>query len=130
MKIRQFAPALLSALLAQQAYAYGPEQAANNLAHDFANCAAYYMLVAKGSGGGHLATNSTEAASQAFDASIQLTSEKLAMARYNMALKSMMHDMNNSFANFSIVINDYADLCKELMENVEARHKYWLQKED
>jgi len=47
-----------------------------------------------------------------------------------MSLKSMMYDMDDSFNNFSIVINQYADQCKELMDDPKARLQYWLDRKD
>lgn len=119
-------------LLVTDANAYEQGRAVNNLAHDYAECAAYYTLAAKGAGKSdtELVGKLSEAGSQAIEMSVGLTNKEVATARYNMALKSMMDDMSDSFDNFSIVINKYADLCRDVMDNPRDRLKYWQDRKD
>ncbi|MET3051893.1 hypothetical protein ABXV19_08710 [Pseudomonas alkylphenolica] len=119
-------------LVVSDSHAYEQELAVNNLAHDFAQCAAYYTLGSKGAEkrDPDLAVKMDQAASFALEMSTGLTSKKVAAARYNMSLKSMMEDMDDSFNNFSIVINEYADQCKEIMDDPKTRLQYWLDKKD
>ncbi|MGB9088390.1 MAG: hypothetical protein WCC29_02240 [Pseudomonas farsensis] len=122
---------LAGLLLVPAVQAYEPDQAANNLAHDFAQCAAYYTFVSKGVGPKY-AQQAKEAESLtdlALQGSIELSNPKVTKARYEMAVKSMASDMDNDFKNFSVVINEYSDLCVEVMNNPEARFKYWSDKE-
>lgn len=131
IKRRTLGHLLVGVLLAPAAQAYEPDQAANNLAHDFAQCAAYYTFVAKGVGPKYAqqAKEAERFTDLALQGSIELSNPKVTKARYEMAVKSMMSDMDNDFKNFSVVINEYSDLCKGVMENPEARFKYWSAKE-
>lgn len=119
-------------LVVSDSRAYEQELAVNNLAHDFAQCAAYYTLASKGAGkrDADLALKMNQAANLALEMSTELTSKKVTAARYNMSLKSMMDDMDDTFNNFSIVINQYADQCKELMDDPKTRLQYWLDRKD
>lgn len=121
----------LGAMFAQSAVAYEPEQAGNNLAHDFAQCAAYYSLVSKGIGPKYAkaAEDAGKVAKLALQGSVEMSNAKVTKARFEMALKSMIKDMDNDFKNFSVVMNEYSDLCDELMDNPQARYKYWSEKE-
>lgn len=117
-------------LVVSDSHAYEQDLAVNNLAHDFAQCAAYYTLASKGAGqrDPDLAGKMNQAANFSLEMSTGLTNQKVAAARYNMSLKLMMDDMGDSFNNFSIVINQYADQCREIMDDPKKRLQYWQDK--
>ena len=59
-----------------------------------------------------------------------LTSEKLASARTEMAIKSMLKEIDNDAANYSILLNKYADYCGEAVSDPVKRMEYWNKKQD
>jgi hypothetical protein len=114
------------------ASAYEPERAANNLAHELAECAGFYVISEKilQAQEPKLAERSKEAADSALDYSKALTSEKLTRARTEMAIKSMMKEIDNDAANYSILLNKYADQCGEAVSDPVKRMEYWSKKQD
>lgn len=110
--------------------AYEPERASNNLAHEFAECAAYYSISSKiiSRSKPEVAKQIDEAADLALAGSNVLTSEKVTSARVEMAIKSMVKELDNDIANFSILINKYSDTCQEAVSDPEARMNFWLKK--
>lgn len=113
------------------ASAYDPERASNNLAHEFAECAAYYSISSKiiARTKPEVAKRIDDFAALAFEGSNTLTSEKVTNARVEMAIKSMVKELDNDIANFSILLNKYSDSCGEAINHPEARMNYWLNKE-
>jgi len=113
------------------ASAYDPERASNNLAHEFAECAAYYSISSKiiARTKPEVAKRIDDFAALAFEGSNTLTSEKVTNARVEMAIKSMVKELDNDIANFSILLNKYSDSCGAAINNPEARMTYWLEKE-
>ena len=63
-------------------------------------------------------------------ASARLTSEELAVERMKMGVEEMRRKMKNRMDNFSIIAAEYAYPCKDLLDNPEARLKYWIDKRD
>ena len=122
---------LMAILLPVWANAYEPERAQNNLAHELADCGAYFSFVAEAPG---LDTNTKDALSQrgvlAMLASAELSSQKLALARYKLALEGMKREMESKWSNISIINSHYGYPCQDLMKDPEARIKYWLEKQD
>ena len=112
------------------ASAYDPERASNNLAHEFAECAAYYSISSEiiSRTKPEVAKQIDDAAGLAYMGSKTLTSKKVTEARVEMAIKSMTKELDNDIANFSILINKYSDNCQEAVTDPEARMNYWLQK--
>ncbi|EJM09794.1 hypothetical protein PMI21_05526 [Pseudomonas sp. GM18] len=113
------------------AFAYEPDRALNNLAHELAECAGFYVVSAKilESQNPELAERSNKAADTALDYSKALTSAKLTRARTEMAIKSMLKDLDNDVSNFSILLNKYADQCGETVSDPVKRMDYWKQKQ-
>lgn len=110
---------------------YEPERARNNLAHDFAECAAYYQLMGEQPRIDDAAKkNFSDVSASLMQLSVGLTSLKLAYARFEMALKTLTREMDNNWGNLSIVLNKYAYPCKDMVENPQARLQYWLDKKD
>lgn len=104
----------------------------NNLAHELAECAGFYVISAKvlEPQKPDLAKRSNNAADSALKYSTALTSEKLTRARTEMAIKTMMKDIDNDASNFSILLNKYADQCGETVSDPVKRMEYWKQKQD
>ena len=110
--------------------AYDPERAANNMAHDFANCSAYFSLLAEMKELSEKArAQYKESSFQMFAASAQLTNSQTASARVQMIIKEMGIKLDGKAENWSILLNENAALCKGVAANPEARMKYWLEKQ-
>lgn len=103
----------------------------NNLAHEFAECAAYYAIASKLIEPQSPATAKQldEAGAAALAGSTGLTSEAVTNARVEMAAKLMVKELGDSAANFSILLNKYSDPCGQAISDPEARMDYWLNKE-
>ena len=114
------------------AFAYEPERAVNNLAHELAECACFYLLSSKliQSQKPELAEQSNQAAVSALAYSKALTSETLTRARTEMAIKSMLKEIDNDAVNYSILLNKYADQCGETVADPVTRMDYWNKKQD
>jgi hypothetical protein len=112
--------------------AYEPALAANNYAHELADCSAFYMLSAiiVKAQRPELADQLQKTGEFVYELSSTLTNPKLALARAEMATKTMMKEIDNDSINFSILLNKYAEPCKESVDNSEARMDYWLKKQD
>ena len=123
--------AVFLVLPAGLASAYEPERASNNLAHEFAECAAYYSITSKivSRSKPEEAKKFDKAASLATAGSNVLTSEKVTNARVEMAIKSMVRELDNDIANFSLLLNKYSDSCGAAINDPEARMNYWLKKD-
>ena len=48
------------------------------------------------------------------------------MARMELSAKYMSEKIRQNFANYSILLNEYAELCAEVIDNSDARFEYWL----
>ena len=123
---------VLIAMLPGFAMAYESKRAANILAHEYAGCAAFYTVSSKlfESQDPKLAERMSQSAMNAIEYSQILTSEKLTNARIEMAVKSIIRDLDNDIANVSIILNKYSDRCVEAMTDPKARMDYWLKKQD
>lgn len=123
---------VLIVMLPSFAMAYEPKRAVNNLAHEYAECAAFYTVSSKlfESQDPKLAEQMNQAAIRAIEYSQILTGEKLTDARIEMAAKSIIKDLDNDIANVSIILNKYSDRCVEAMTDPKARMDYWLMKRD
>lgn len=123
---------ILLALPLGSAFAYEPERAVNNFAHELAECAGFYVISVKilQVQAPELAERSDNAADSALEYSKALTSEKLTRARTEMAIKSMMKDIDNDSTNYSILLNKYADSCGEAVSDPVKRMEYWNKKQD
>ncbi len=121
----------LTLLLPLALFAYDPERAANNLAHELADCGAYFSLVAEAPG---LDPNTQKALAEqgvlAMRSSAELTNQKLALARFDLALQGMKRDMESNWSNLSVVNAKYGYQCQDLLKDPQARMKYWLEKKD
>jgi hypothetical protein len=114
------------------AFAYEPELAVNNYAHELAECSAFYMLssVIVKAQKSNISKNAEKLGGLAIKSSAMLTSEKLALARAEMATQTMLKEINNDAVNFSILLNKYADPCREALSDSKVRMDYWLNTHD
>ena len=111
--------------------AYDTERAMNNFAHELADCAAFYMLSSKAPGLDESTSKKLLDGGLVFsELSAKFTNEKLALARFELAVESMGREMENNWSNFSILLNKYGYPCKDLLENPEAKLQHWLNKKD
>lgn len=62
--------------------------------------------------------------------SAELTSQKLALAGFDLALQRMKRDMESNWSNLSVVNAKYGYQCQDLLKDPQARMKYWLEKKD
>lgn len=60
--------------------------------------------------------------------STYLSNEEVAKARVEMALDEQKEMIKNDFANISLLLVKYKDVCKIAVENPELRREYWLGK--
>ncbi len=110
---------------------YDLDRARNNLAHEFAECGAYYQLLAQQPRlDDAMKKRFSEDGTNLVKLSATFTNMNLATARYELALKTMTREMDSDWGNMSIVLNKYAFSCKDLAENPDARLRYWLDKKD
>lgn len=118
-------------LMPNVAFSYEPDRASDNVAAELAECAAYNSFISQ-------APLSNESAKQKYSEvgihllglSVGLTNEKVALARFELALKTMRRETESNWRNVSIVINKYGYPCKDLAEDPDARLRYWLDKKD
>ena len=111
--------------------AYDGERAKNNLAHEFAECGAYYMLVAGAPGiAQDMASGLQKRGEKAAEFSIELSSSDVTRARHELAIKTMMRELKGTWDNISIINNKYGYPCIDLMENPKARMQFWLDKKN
>lgn len=104
------------------------ELAKSNLAHDYANCAAFYHVASHLSGlDGKLRHEYQEAEAAALRHSTLLTSRPVALARYKMALQTVTRDDNPDLM-LTTAYTDYGYLCEDLMQQPNKRMQYWREK--
>lgn len=121
----------LTLLLPLPVSAYDSQRAANNLAHELANCGAYFFLMAEMPGLKEDTKKAlTERGAIAMETSTGLTSQKVAWARFSLALEEMRRDMESDWSNVSVVHAKYGYQCKDLIEDPTSRMKYWQEKKD
>ena len=124
---------LIIVLCCKIMFAYDAERAEQNLADDFANCAAYYMLSADGaknSGNNDLELKLMKVSNFHYLATIELSNEKTATAKVKLAFEKHKKTIEHHFKNFSRLLIEYNDFCQELSTKPQSRMKYWLDKKD
>jgi len=127
--VRQLITAFL--LIPAASLAYDGDRAKNNLAHEFAECGAYYMLVAGAPGlAKDTASGLQKHGEKAAEFSIGLSTPDVARARHELATKTMLRELKGTWDNISIINNKYGYACIDLMENPKSRMQYWLDKKD
>ena len=92
--------------------AYDGERAKNNLAHEFAECGAYYMFVAGAPGlAEDTATGLQKRGEKAAEFSIDLSTPDITRARHELATKTMIRELKGTWDNISIINNKYGYPC-------------------
>ena len=123
----------VSFFVSQSAYGYDEERATANLASDFAECSAYYILAAEAlrrSAKEELAHKALEASDSAYLYAIKFSDPKVAAAKVRLALDKQRKEMDHDFSKFSILTLKYGEMCRSALESPEARLEYWLKKKD
>lgn len=112
-------------------FAYDLERAVLNLSADLSQCGAYFAIVAQLPENPEHVTDRYEKASiNMLQLAIETSNEKAAVARMQTAIKGMFAELDGSLGNMSILINQYADMCQQMSNDIEPRLQYWLDKED
>jgi hypothetical protein len=109
----------------------------NNLSHEYLQCSAYFAVVAvaaENSGNNELRDQYNQIGDTALANAIMVGEEanllpEVHTARLELAVKEMAERINNDTANISILFRDYADLCKQAMEDIGARMDFWVNQE-
>jgi hypothetical protein len=111
------------------ATAYDPERARDNVAHEAAECSAYFMLVSALPGIDEATSKkSREIFGELLNFSVVLSNEKVTKARFELAQKGMFLELDGKGSNIAIVSNKYGYPCANLAKDPDARLKYWLEK--
>jgi ABC-type microcin C transport system permease subunit YejB len=123
----------ISFFVSQSIYGYDEERAIANLASDFADCTAYYIIAAEAlrrSGKEVMAHEALEASDRAYIYAIQFSSRKVAAASVRLAFDKQRNEMHHDFLNFQILTLKYGEMCRDALESPEVRLEYWLKKKD
>ena len=109
----------------------------NNLSMDYNACQHYFLIMSEA-----LKTNdsdpskvknfvdSSKLASQlAFSYGVDagLTNEAM-LARSKILINEMLKSINNDFTNMSVLLLEYGEFCKSLIDTPEIRNQYWINK--
>lgn len=121
---------------ASQVNAGNPQNVFNNMAHEMAECSAYFYVVSTAlhnSKKTELAQKYEQVAENAVSKALILTEAAGLMpetvsARVDTALQEMIKKIGANTSNISILSNQYNDLCEIVMNDSEARAKYWVSK--
>jgi hypothetical protein len=114
-------------------YSYTEERAINNLANDFSECTAYFMLSAggaKNSGNLELEEKLNLLVQHTFTMAKELSNDKTTQARVLLSIEDQKKEMENHYSNFSRLILKYNDFCIGLNNNPKQRLDYWMNKKD
>ncbi len=123
----------MSFFVSQSIYGYDEERAIENLASDFAECSAYYIIAAEAlrrTAKEDLAEKALEESDRAYFYAIKFSNPKVAAARTRLAFDKQRKKMGHDFSNFPILILKYEGMCKDALELPEKRLEYWLEKKD
>ncbi len=130
-----FVATVLSTPLALAGTAQDPLNVFNNMAQETVECAAYFGAVSIGLEN----SNKPDAAKKyeafrdsALERATILTANGLKAetvgARFNMAVEEMSKRIDMNTSNISVLMNDYRDLCHEVMTDPEKRGRYWTER--
>lgn len=103
--------------------------ALNNLSHEMTECAAYYTITEEAmrrSGKENTAKRLSAVSDGLLLRSRKINIDKTVLARMQLALKSMTDAMENNIENISVLIVQYGDLCKFVVEKTDQRLNYWV----
>jgi len=119
--------------LSQSTSGYDEERATANLANDFAECSAYYILAAEAlrrNAKENLVQTALDASDRAYLYAIKFSSTKVAAARVRAAFDKQRREMDRDFSNFPILTVKYGEMCSNALESPDRRLEYWLKKRD
>jgi len=60
----------------------------------------------------------------------ELSNERVATARTQLAIKEMSKDLDEDAGNISILLNEHLELCQEMSNDIGPRLQYWLDQKD
>jgi hypothetical protein len=123
----------ISFFVSQSIYGYDEERAIANLASDFAECTAYYIIAAEAlrrDAKEGMAQRALEASDKAYIYAIKFSSPKVAAPRVREAFDKQRKEMHHDFSNFPILVLKYEEMCRDAIESPEKRLEYWLKKKD
>lgn len=112
------------------------EEINNNVSHEYVSCASYFNIVAgamKKSGDEATANQYSNMSNYAIEHALlvakqdrtQEMAEKVTLARLKVESEAMLKSIDKSYSNISILSSQYANNCKEAMENPERVFEKW-----
>jgi len=115
------------------------KEISNNISEEYVTCGAYFGIAAgavRRSGDDETAKKMEEARDSALQYALlsakegrtQELAEKVTLSRLDLNMKSMTKEIANDIGNISILINQYADRCKEIMEDPDKMMSEWSDK--
>jgi len=107
------------------------ETARNNFASELVECAAYFDICAEGirrTGNLEGAVKAEAAAKSALDIARIYSRDDVVLARYKLAMEHQIKTIDGNYANLSLLIVKYKDICKQALETPEVRLNYWKKK--
>ena len=135
--MRLLATAALLMTMSVSAFAQAdPTLPFNNLAHEYAECAAYFGIVSMALQN----TNAPEPAAQYDTLMTQAlqyantTGKAIGLlqattdSRVSIAIDEMRAKINDNTSNISILFSEYMEPCTSAMEDPEGRIAYWMSK--
>jgi hypothetical protein len=123
----------ISFFVSQNIYGYDEERASANLASDFAECSAYYIIAAEAlrrTAKEDLSQKALEESDRAYFYAIKFSNPKVAAARTRSAFDKQRKEMGHDFSHFPILTLKYGEMCRGALESPEKRLEYWLKKKD
>ena len=123
----------ISFFVSQSIYGCDEERATANLASEFAECSAYYILAAEAlrrSSKEDLAQAALDASDRAYLYAIKFSNPKVAAARVREAFDKQRKEMNHDFSHFPVLTLKYGEMCGNALESPEKRLEYWIRKTD
>ena len=106
------------------------QEANSNLASEFASCAAFYVLTANGftNAERHEAAETyLSMADHSLRMSAALSNEERAQAEMELYRKLMIAEIENDLANLGVLANEHMLVCREALENPDARLMHWVE---
>lgn len=112
-------------------------KAMNNLAHEYAQCAAYFLVVSvalENSNEPETAKRYSEVSDTALNYASMYGQEagllaQTTQSRFELEFVEMSKRIGGNTSNIAILGNDYASACQSAMEDTDSRLRYWVSKE-
>ena len=113
------------------------KRAKNDLAIEYAECGAYFAVVAEGmrrslpegTAKDKDIANWQKFSGGAFKLASALRSEERTIAVAKQTTENIKRMINNSYENLAVAADEYGYRCKDLIEDPKARTQYWIDKE-